>query len=217
MLDEASLELFESQSHLLDPDSLAALQKQRQLREWQAGGSVGNEGTLADSLERQDSAGSGNKPVEVRCAGTGQGRAGSHPRIGRCMGWRGAPRRTRHPPPSPARPPSCSTAKRQLKTALTERDAQVTRVNELTQQLQDKKRQLFTAIQVGGCMGRAGSWVAAAWGRLRMVQRNPLPAHLPTFLPARRRSVRGCASRTASWRTSAASSRSTCSASCAAR
>ena len=26
MLDEASLELFESQSHLLDPDSLAALQ-----------------------------------------------------------------------------------------------------------------------------------------------------------------------------------------------
>lgn len=71
MLDEASLELFESQSHLLDPDSLAALQKQRQLLEWRASGSVGDEaGTLAAaaSLERQDSAGSGNEPLEVRWA-----------------------------------------------------------------------------------------------------------------------------------------------------
>jgi chromosome segregation ATPase len=108
MLDEASLELFESQSHLLDPDSLAALQKQRQLLEWQAARSAGDEaGTLAAaaSLERQDSAGSGNEPMEV------------------------------------------SNAKRQLKAALAERDAQVQRVNELTQQLQDKKRQLFSAIQ----------------------------------------------------------------------
>ncbi|EFN58285.1 expressed protein [Chlorella variabilis] len=67
MLDEASLELFESQSHLLDPDSLAALQKQRQLLDWQQG-SVGDEaGTLAaaTSMERQDSAGSGNEPLEV--------------------------------------------------------------------------------------------------------------------------------------------------------
>lgn len=70
MLDEASLELFESQSHLLDPDSRAALQKQRQMLEWQQGqGSVGDEAhTLATSLERQDSAGSGNEPMEVRCA-----------------------------------------------------------------------------------------------------------------------------------------------------
>ena len=44
--------------------------------------------------------------------------------------------------------PAHSNAKRQLKAALAERDAQVQRVNELTQQLQDKKRQLFTAIQV---------------------------------------------------------------------
>ena len=70
MLDEASLELFESQSHLLDAESLAALQKQRQLLEWQQG-SLGDEaGTLAvaASLERQDSAGSGNEPMEVRWA-----------------------------------------------------------------------------------------------------------------------------------------------------
>ncbi len=69
MLDEASLERFESQSHLLDPDSLAALQKQRQLLAWQQSGSLGDEaGTLgaAASLERQDSAGSGNEPMEVR-------------------------------------------------------------------------------------------------------------------------------------------------------
>lgn len=68
MLDEASLELFESQSHLLDPDSLAALQKQRQLLEWQQGSAGDEAGTLAAaaSMERQDSAGSGNEPLEVR-------------------------------------------------------------------------------------------------------------------------------------------------------
>jgi hypothetical protein len=37
--------------------------------------------------------------------------------------------------------------KRQLKAALQERDVQAQRNNELTQQLQDKKRQLFSAIQ----------------------------------------------------------------------
>jgi hypothetical protein len=68
MLDEASLELFESQSHLLDPDSLAALQKQRQLLEWRQGSAGDEAGTLAAaaSMERQDSAGSGNEPLEVR-------------------------------------------------------------------------------------------------------------------------------------------------------
>ncbi len=51
--------------------------------------------------------------------------------------------------------PPHSNAKRQLKAALAERDAQVQRTNELTQQLQDKKRQLFSAIQVGcGLLGR---------------------------------------------------------------
>ena len=48
-----------------------ALQKQRQLLEWQAARSAGDEaGTLAAaaSLERQDSAGSGNEPMEVRYA-----------------------------------------------------------------------------------------------------------------------------------------------------
>ncbi|KAL4443783.1 hypothetical protein ABPG75_011520 [Micractinium tetrahymenae] len=107
MLDEASLELFESQSHLLDPDSRAALQKQRQMLEWQQGqGSVGDEAhTLATSLERQDSAGSGNEPLEV------------------------------------------SSIKRQLRTALSERDSQTQKANELQSQLQDKKRQLFSAIQ----------------------------------------------------------------------
>ena len=76
LLDEASLELFESQSHLLDADSRAALAKQRQLLQWQAGGglgggsSLGEEGALAAAatLERQDSAGSGNEPLDVRWA-----------------------------------------------------------------------------------------------------------------------------------------------------
>lgn len=48
------------------------------------------------------------------------------------------------PPPHPC----CSNVKRQLKAALQERDVQAQRNNELTQQLQDKKRQLFSAIQV---------------------------------------------------------------------
>ena len=54
------------------PASCPALQKQRQLLEWQAARSAGDEaGTLAAaaSLERQDSAGSGNEPMEVRRAG----------------------------------------------------------------------------------------------------------------------------------------------------
>lgn len=52
----------------------------------------------------------------------------------------------RHPAP-PRRARARSNAKRQLKAALADRDAQAQRVNELSQQLQDKKRQLFSAIQ----------------------------------------------------------------------
>lgn len=47
---------------------------------------------------------------------------------------------------TPHRP--CSSIKRQLKTALSERDSQTQKANELQAQLQDKKRQLFSAIQV---------------------------------------------------------------------
>ena len=65
MMDEGSLELFESQSHLLDPESRQALRRQRQYLVWQAG-SAGEEGPLASAaLERQDSAGSGNEAEEV--------------------------------------------------------------------------------------------------------------------------------------------------------
>lgn len=48
MLDEASLELFESQSHLLDPDSLAALQARtpRLAQRAAAGGVAGCVGHL---------------------------------------------------------------------------------------------------------------------------------------------------------------------------
>ena len=53
------------------------------------------------------------------------------------------------------RPACCSNVKRQLRAALGERDVAAQRANELTQQLQDKKRQLFSAIQVGA---RAGVW-----------------------------------------------------------
>ena len=65
------------------------------------------------------------------------------------------------PPPPPPPPPhthppththspcrACSNIKRQLKTALAERDGQTQKANELQSQLQDKKRQLFSAIQV---------------------------------------------------------------------
>ena len=55
----------------------AAPQKQRQLLEWQAARSAGDEaGTLAAaaSLERQDSAGSGNEPMEVRWVHSGSWR-----------------------------------------------------------------------------------------------------------------------------------------------
>lgn len=87
MLDEASLELFESQSHLLDPDSRAALLKQRQMLEWQQQGSVGDEAhTLAASLERQDSAGSGNEPMEVRCVSGWWGAGATELGEGRLVG-----------------------------------------------------------------------------------------------------------------------------------
>ena len=104
LLDEQTLELFESQSHLLDPETREAVQKQRQFLDWQQN-SMEEPGPMQAALERQDSAGSGNEPHE----------AGS--------------------------------MKRQLHTVAAERDRQAQRSNELCQQLQEKKRQLFTAIQ----------------------------------------------------------------------
>lgn len=56
-MHEESLELFESQSHLLDPESRAALQRQRQYLQWQS--SLDEPGPMQSVLERQDSAGSG--------------------------------------------------------------------------------------------------------------------------------------------------------------
>lgn len=56
MLDEESLELFESQSHLFDSDSRLALKRQRQLLQWQNGI---NQVNMDSMLERQDSAESG--------------------------------------------------------------------------------------------------------------------------------------------------------------
>jgi hypothetical protein len=54
--------------------------------------------------------------------------------------------------------------KRQLRAALAERNSQVQRTNELTQQLQDKKRQLFGAIQV---TAPPIGWLAGPSPRLR--------------------------------------------------
>lgn len=104
LLDEQSLELFESQSHLLDPESRVAVAKQRQFLDWQQS-SLEEPGLMQAELERQDSAGSGNEPAET------------------------------------------SSIKRQLRAVAGERDRQAQRSNELCQQLQEKKRQLFTAIQ----------------------------------------------------------------------
>lgn len=69
-----------------------------------------------------------------------------------------------------------SNAKRQLKAALAERDAQAQRVNELSQQLQDKKRQLFSAIQVrGGSRWWMGTVAQAAVAALSCPCRHPPP------------------------------------------
>ena len=57
MMHEESLELFESQSHLLDPESRVALQRQRQYLQWH--NSLEEPGPMQSELERQDSAGSG--------------------------------------------------------------------------------------------------------------------------------------------------------------
>jgi len=57
MMDEESLELFESQSHLLDPESRRALERQRQYLQWH--NSMEEPGPMQSELERQDSAGSG--------------------------------------------------------------------------------------------------------------------------------------------------------------
>lgn len=105
MMDESSLEIFESQSHLLDPETRLQLQKQRQYLEWQQS-SMEDSGPMRASLERCDSAGSGSEaPADV------------------------------------------SGLRHEMRTLRAERDATVQRANELCQQLQDKKRQLFTAIQ----------------------------------------------------------------------
>lgn len=61
LMDEESLELFESQSHLLDDNSKAALMKQRQYLQWQhRQNSLTEAGPMESVLERQDSAGSGS-------------------------------------------------------------------------------------------------------------------------------------------------------------
>lgn len=57
MMHEESLELFESQSHLLDPESRQALHRQRQYLQWQS--SMEEPGPMQSALDRQDSAGSG--------------------------------------------------------------------------------------------------------------------------------------------------------------
>lgn len=63
IMDEESLELFESQSHLLDDASKAALAKQRQYLDWQVHNSLTDAGPMQSVLERQDSAGSGSAVV----------------------------------------------------------------------------------------------------------------------------------------------------------
>lgn len=142
-----------------------------------------------------------------------------------------------HPHPCPHQPIPRSSIKRQLRTALSERDGQTQRANELQAQLQDKKRQLFSAIQVGlhagGVLPLPGArwrWSAGGAGHalactacLRCARAAGVPgsrrARPPLPCPAMwaRRSARACASRCASWRTSAGSSRRRCSARSAAR
>jgi len=63
----------------------------------------------------------------------------------------------------------CSNMKRQLKSALVERDMQTSKANELQSQLQDKKRQLFTAIQVRRA-GRQEGQAAQGWQQRRKRQ-----------------------------------------------
>lgn len=67
--------------------------------------------------------------------------------------------------------------KRQVKAALQERDCQAQRNNDLTQQLQDKKRQLFSAIQVW-------RWRGAAAGAASPLPCLPLAA-TPALQPCR--------------------------------
>lgn len=75
MMDEESLMLFESQSHLLDPESRVALQRQREYLQWQ--NSLDEPGPMQSVLERQDSAGSGcNHDGVEQHDGSGAGTCG---------------------------------------------------------------------------------------------------------------------------------------------
>ena len=74
MLHEESLELFESQSHLLDPESRVALQRQRQYLQWQS--SLEDPGPMQSVLERQESAGSGCNDDDGSGGGDGDGSGG---------------------------------------------------------------------------------------------------------------------------------------------
>lgn len=72
MMHEESLELFESQSHLLDYESRVALQRQRLYLQLQ--NSVDEPGPMQSDLERQDSAGSGcNEDILRGAAGAANG------------------------------------------------------------------------------------------------------------------------------------------------
>lgn len=103
MMDESSLEIFESQSHLLDPETRLQLQKQRQYLEWQ--NSMEESGPMRSCLERTDSAGSGSEATDV------------------------------------------AVLRQELRALKAEREAAAQRMNEMCHQVQDKKRQLFSAIQ----------------------------------------------------------------------
>eukprot|EP00887_Chlorella_sp_A99_P002589 scaffold6.g2589.t1 len=148
LLDEQSLELFESQSHLLDPESRVAVAKQRQFLDWQQ-----------SSLEEP-----GLMQARAPAGGGGARAPAAAPRLRRSANFE----LFRPPPPqaelerqdsagSGNEPAETSSIKRQLRAVAGERDRQAQRSNELCQQLQEKKRQLFTAIQARGGRGGLGA------------------------------------------------------------
>lgn len=134
IMDEESLELFESQSHLLDDASKAALAKQRQYLDWQVHNSLTDAGPMQSVLERQDSAGSGSAAVNNNHNSPGDKNDTAHNSNGNINGYN-------------ASSPQHNNHRRSYSTS---QIAMTHRLEDLERQLavaQDKERQLQHQLQ----------------------------------------------------------------------
>lgn len=137
MMHEESLELFESQSHLLDPESRVALQRQRQYLQWHHS-SVEEPGPMQSVLERQDSAGSGCNEDILRGGNAANGNFGMpNGSLDTSSQGTGGSMQMLH---------ELQEARRHLAAVSREREALAMRVHQLEAELQSQKESTLCKI-----------------------------------------------------------------------